>query len=94
MVFICPAEVAQTAPCEIKARWLWRSFDLLITFSLFLLPDSALDDFVLTHCVFIPNGQLCPVLMAQYPFRITPPRCETELKRTFPVCSALHCFDL
>uniref|UniRef100_A0A673Y6S3 Rap guanine nucleotide exchange factor 4 n=1 Tax=Salmo trutta TaxID=8032 RepID=A0A673Y6S3_SALTR len=26
--------------------------------------DPALDDFVLMHCVFIPNSQLCPVLMA------------------------------
>uniref|UniRef100_A0A8D3CWY2 Rap guanine nucleotide exchange factor 4 n=1 Tax=Scophthalmus maximus TaxID=52904 RepID=A0A8D3CWY2_SCOMX len=30
--------------------------------------ESALEDFVLMHCVFIPNSQLCPVLMAQYPF--------------------------
>ncbi|XP_045560842.1 rap guanine nucleotide exchange factor 4 [Salmo salar] len=28
--------------------------------------DTALDDFVLMHCVFIPNSQLCPVLMAHY----------------------------
>ncbi|KAM7380534.1 hypothetical protein PAMP_003823 [Pampus punctatissimus] len=28
--------------------------------------DSALDDFVLMHCVFIPNTQLCSVLMAHY----------------------------
>ncbi|XP_028292486.1 rap guanine nucleotide exchange factor 4 isoform X2 [Gouania willdenowi] len=28
--------------------------------------DSALDDFVLMHCVFIPNSQLCPVLMSHY----------------------------
>uniref|UniRef100_A0A8C7HZ05 Rap guanine nucleotide exchange factor 4 n=1 Tax=Oncorhynchus kisutch TaxID=8019 RepID=A0A8C7HZ05_ONCKI len=28
------------------------------------LNESALDDFVLMHCVFIPNSQLCPVLMA------------------------------
>uniref|UniRef100_H3DHS0 Rap guanine nucleotide exchange factor 4 n=1 Tax=Tetraodon nigroviridis TaxID=99883 RepID=H3DHS0_TETNG len=28
--------------------------------------DSALDDFLLTHPVFIPNSQLCPVLMAHY----------------------------
>ncbi|XP_053733495.1 rap guanine nucleotide exchange factor 4 isoform X2 [Synchiropus splendidus] len=28
--------------------------------------DSALDDFVLTHCVFMPSAQLCPVLMAHY----------------------------
>uniref|UniRef100_A0A8C7LEE0 Rap guanine nucleotide exchange factor 4 n=1 Tax=Oncorhynchus kisutch TaxID=8019 RepID=A0A8C7LEE0_ONCKI len=33
------------------------------------LNESALDDFVLMHCVFIPNSQLCPVLMAQYPFK-------------------------
>uniref|UniRef100_A0A8C8A3G0 Rap guanine nucleotide exchange factor 4a n=1 Tax=Oryzias sinensis TaxID=183150 RepID=A0A8C8A3G0_9TELE len=30
--------------------------------------DSALDDFVLMHCVFVPNSQLCPLLRAQYPF--------------------------
>ncbi|XP_068560629.1 rap guanine nucleotide exchange factor 4 isoform X1 [Cebidichthys violaceus] len=34
--------------------------------SQFTESDSALDDFVLTHCVFIPNSQLCPVLMAHY----------------------------
>nr|XP_014350064.1 PREDICTED: rap guanine nucleotide exchange factor 4 [Latimeria chalumnae] len=28
--------------------------------------DSALDDFVLMHCVFMPNNQLCPALMAHY----------------------------
>ncbi|XP_048884010.1 rap guanine nucleotide exchange factor 4-like isoform X3 [Brienomyrus brachyistius] len=28
--------------------------------------DPALDDFVLTHCVFLPNNQLCPMLMAHY----------------------------
>ncbi|CAJ1079397.1 rap guanine nucleotide exchange factor 4 isoform X2 [Xyrichtys novacula] len=28
--------------------------------------DAALDDFVLMHCVFIPNTQLCPALMAHY----------------------------
>uniref|UniRef100_A0A665WWY1 Rap guanine nucleotide exchange factor 4 n=1 Tax=Echeneis naucrates TaxID=173247 RepID=A0A665WWY1_ECHNA len=32
--------------------------------SQFTESDSALDDFVLMHCVFIPNSQLCPVLMA------------------------------
>ncbi|KAK7945778.1 hypothetical protein WMY93_001506 [Mugilogobius chulae] len=30
-------------------------------------PDPALDDFVLMHCVFMANSQLCPLLMAQYP---------------------------
>ncbi|KAK5890286.1 hypothetical protein CesoFtcFv8_013821 [Champsocephalus esox] len=30
--------------------------------------DAALEDFVLMHCVFIPNTQLCPVLSAHYPF--------------------------
>uniref|UniRef100_A0AAX7T8Y0 Rap guanine nucleotide exchange factor 4 n=1 Tax=Astatotilapia calliptera TaxID=8154 RepID=A0AAX7T8Y0_ASTCA len=29
----------------------------------FFVTDSALDDFVLMHCVFIPNTQLCPVLI-------------------------------
>uniref|UniRef100_A0A3B5Q8J8 Rap guanine nucleotide exchange factor 4 n=1 Tax=Xiphophorus maculatus TaxID=8083 RepID=A0A3B5Q8J8_XIPMA len=33
--------------------------------SQFTESDSALDDFVLTHCVFIPNSQLCPVYHAQ-----------------------------
>uniref|UniRef100_A0AAR2KAH2 Rap guanine nucleotide exchange factor 4 n=1 Tax=Pygocentrus nattereri TaxID=42514 RepID=A0AAR2KAH2_PYGNA len=26
-------------------------------------PDPALDDFVLMHCVFMPNSQLCPALL-------------------------------
>ncbi|KAF7661511.1 hypothetical protein LDENG_00258910, partial [Lucifuga dentata] len=26
-------------------------------------PDPAVDDFVLMHCVFMPNSQLCPLLM-------------------------------
>ncbi|XP_038162564.1 rap guanine nucleotide exchange factor 4 isoform X2 [Cyprinodon tularosa] len=34
--------------------------------SQFTESDSALDDFVLTHCVFIPNSQLCPVLRDHY----------------------------
>uniref|UniRef100_A0A8D3AVJ2 Rap guanine nucleotide exchange factor 4 n=1 Tax=Scophthalmus maximus TaxID=52904 RepID=A0A8D3AVJ2_SCOMX len=32
--------------------------------SQFTESDAALEDFVLMHCVFIPNSQLCPVLMA------------------------------
>ncbi|KAM8933892.1 rap guanine nucleotide exchange factor 4 [Pelodytes ibericus] len=28
--------------------------------------DSALDDFIMMHCVFMPNGQLCPALMSHY----------------------------
>uniref|UniRef100_A0A7N6BX30 Rap guanine nucleotide exchange factor 4 n=1 Tax=Anabas testudineus TaxID=64144 RepID=A0A7N6BX30_ANATE len=35
--------------------------------SQFTESGSALDDFLLTHCVFIPNSQLCPVLLTQYP---------------------------
>uniref|UniRef100_A0AAQ4QF94 Rap guanine nucleotide exchange factor (GEF) 4 n=1 Tax=Gasterosteus aculeatus aculeatus TaxID=481459 RepID=A0AAQ4QF94_GASAC len=31
-------------------------------------PDPAVDDFVLMHGVFMPNSQLCPLLLAQYPF--------------------------
>lgn len=31
-------------------------------------PDPAVDDFVLMHCVFMANTQMCPLLMAQYPF--------------------------
>uniref|UniRef100_A0A8C7ZT54 Rap guanine nucleotide exchange factor 4 n=1 Tax=Oryzias sinensis TaxID=183150 RepID=A0A8C7ZT54_9TELE len=30
--------------------------------------EPGMDDFVLMHCVFMPNSQLCPLLMAQYPF--------------------------
>ncbi|XP_061547773.1 rap guanine nucleotide exchange factor 4 isoform X2 [Phycodurus eques] len=35
-------------------------------FSYLFTTDAALDDFVLMHCVFMPNIQLCPVLMAHY----------------------------
>uniref|UniRef100_A0A3B3UEZ4 Rap guanine nucleotide exchange factor 4b n=1 Tax=Poecilia latipinna TaxID=48699 RepID=A0A3B3UEZ4_9TELE len=28
-------------------------------------PDPAVDDFVLMHCVFMPNSQLCPLLMQE-----------------------------
>ncbi|XP_053554426.1 rap guanine nucleotide exchange factor 4-like [Bombina bombina] len=28
--------------------------------------DSALDDFIMMHCVFMPNCQLCPSLMSHY----------------------------
>lgn len=28
--------------------------------------DPALDDFLLMHCVFVPNSQLCPLLMTHY----------------------------
>uniref|UniRef100_A0A673ZSB3 Rap guanine nucleotide exchange factor 4b n=1 Tax=Salmo trutta TaxID=8032 RepID=A0A673ZSB3_SALTR len=31
-------------------------------------PDPGVDDFVLMHCVFMPNSQFCQLLMAQYPF--------------------------
>ncbi|KAM6934732.1 rap guanine nucleotide exchange factor 4 [Xenentodon cancila] len=34
--------------------------------SQFTESDSALDDFLLMHCVFIPNSQLCPALRAHY----------------------------
>ncbi|XP_056145905.1 rap guanine nucleotide exchange factor 4 isoform X2 [Lampris incognitus] len=34
--------------------------------SQFTESDPALDDFLLMHCVFISNNQLCPVLMAHY----------------------------
>ncbi|KAM4558179.1 rap guanine nucleotide exchange factor 4 isoform 3-T3 [Odontesthes bonariensis] len=34
--------------------------------SQFTESDSALDDFVLMHCVFMPSSQLCPVLRAHY----------------------------
>ncbi|XP_039555170.1 rap guanine nucleotide exchange factor 4 isoform X2 [Passer montanus] len=28
--------------------------------------DSVLNDFIMMHCVFMPNNQLCPALMAHY----------------------------
>ncbi|XP_051564050.1 rap guanine nucleotide exchange factor 4-like isoform X2 [Myxocyprinus asiaticus] len=34
--------------------------------SQFIESDPALDDFLLMHCVFVPNAQLCPLLMAHY----------------------------
>lgn len=40
---------------------------LFLSFSS-VLSDPAVDDFVLMHCVFMSNTQLCPLLMAQYPF--------------------------
>lgn len=42
-------------------------FPFAVCFSSHLV-DPAVDDFVLMHCVFMPNTQLCPLLMAQYPF--------------------------
>lgn len=45
--------------------------DITCLYMYICFADSALDDFVLTHSVFIPNSRLCPVLMAQYPFRAT-----------------------
>ncbi|KAG8000664.1 Rap guanine nucleotide exchange factor 4 [Nibea albiflora] len=49
--------------------------------SQFTESDSALDDFVLMHCVFIPNSQLCPVLMAQYPFSTVLPNVGSEQEK-------------
>ncbi|XP_008431941.1 rap guanine nucleotide exchange factor 4-like [Poecilia reticulata] len=40
-------------------------------------PDPAVDDFVLMHCVFMPNSQLCPLLMAHYHV-VSPPGSEQE----------------
>ncbi|KAG8432455.1 hypothetical protein GDO86_016917 [Hymenochirus boettgeri] len=28
--------------------------------------DTALDDFIMMHCVFMPNSQLCPAMMSHY----------------------------
>ncbi|KAL3988338.1 G-protein coupled receptor [Sarotherodon galilaeus] len=49
-------------------------------------PDPAVDDFVLMHCVFMPNSQLCPLLLAfLFTFNLTrtyhvtsPPGSEQE----------------
>ncbi|KAK9969807.1 hypothetical protein ABG768_027954 [Culter alburnus] len=38
--------------------------------SQFTESDPALDDFLLMHCVFVPNSQLCPLLEAQYPLQL------------------------
>ncbi|XP_061550670.1 rap guanine nucleotide exchange factor 4-like isoform X1 [Phycodurus eques] len=40
-------------------------------------PDPAVDDFVLMHCVFMPNSQLCSLLMAHY-HAASPPGSEQE----------------
>ncbi|XP_056148683.1 rap guanine nucleotide exchange factor 4-like isoform X2 [Lampris incognitus] len=40
-------------------------------------PDPAVDDFVLMHCIFMPNSQLCPLLMAHY-HAVAPPGSEQE----------------
>ncbi|XP_068425525.1 rap guanine nucleotide exchange factor 4-like [Clinocottus analis] len=40
-------------------------------------PDPAVDDFVLMHGVFMPNSQLCPLLMAHY-HATSPPGSEQE----------------
>ena len=76
--FRLPAEVTDTGPCGCPpdgrslicpytgCTGVWHN--LLSFFFLSVIADSALEDFVLMHCVFIPNSQLCPVLMAQYPF--------------------------
>uniref|UniRef100_A0A3B4UMR8 Rap guanine nucleotide exchange factor 4b n=1 Tax=Seriola dumerili TaxID=41447 RepID=A0A3B4UMR8_SERDU len=41
--------------------------------------NPAVDDFVLMHCVFMPNSQMCPLLMAQYPFCLYSERLEYAL---------------
>ncbi|XP_059199765.1 rap guanine nucleotide exchange factor 4-like isoform X1 [Centropristis striata] len=40
-------------------------------------PDPAVDDFVLMHSVFMPNSQLCPLLMSHY-HAASPPGSEQE----------------
>ncbi|XP_054480979.1 rap guanine nucleotide exchange factor 4-like isoform X3 [Anoplopoma fimbria] len=40
-------------------------------------PDPAVDDFVLMHGIFMPNSQLCPLLMAHY-HATSPPGSEQE----------------
>ncbi|XP_078119800.1 rap guanine nucleotide exchange factor 4-like isoform X1 [Sander vitreus] len=40
-------------------------------------PDPAVDDFVLMHSIFMPNSQLCPLLMAHYHVA-SPPGSEQE----------------
>ncbi|XP_034742864.1 rap guanine nucleotide exchange factor 4-like isoform X2 [Etheostoma cragini] len=40
-------------------------------------PDPAVDDFVLMHSIFMPNSQLCPLLMAHY-HATSPPGSEQE----------------
>ncbi|XP_006636652.2 rap guanine nucleotide exchange factor 4 isoform X1 [Lepisosteus oculatus] len=45
--------------------------------------DPALDDFVLMHCVFIPNTQLCPILMAHYHAQASQGSEQEKLDYTF-----------
>uniref|UniRef100_A0A671Z279 Rap guanine nucleotide exchange factor 4 n=1 Tax=Sparus aurata TaxID=8175 RepID=A0A671Z279_SPAAU len=37
-------------------------------------PDPAVDDFVLMHCVFMPNSQLCPLLMERLEYALNSKR--------------------
>lgn len=70
MVFIRPQK-RQTEPCGLALLLHWVHSCFIEAFVFVLTADSALDDFLLTHPVFIPNSQLCPVLMAQYPLSCT-----------------------
>uniref|UniRef100_A0A672S9T7 Rap guanine nucleotide exchange factor 4 n=1 Tax=Sinocyclocheilus grahami TaxID=75366 RepID=A0A672S9T7_SINGR len=40
--------------------------------SQFTESDPALDDFLLMHCVFVPNSQLCPLLMLSFTYHAQP----------------------
>uniref|UniRef100_A0A8C1LG02 Rap guanine nucleotide exchange factor (GEF) 4 n=1 Tax=Cyprinus carpio TaxID=7962 RepID=A0A8C1LG02_CYPCA len=40
--------------------------------SQFTESDPALDDFLLMHCVFVPNSQLCPLLMRSFTYHAQP----------------------
>uniref|UniRef100_A0A671Q5G4 Rap guanine nucleotide exchange factor (GEF) 4 n=1 Tax=Sinocyclocheilus anshuiensis TaxID=1608454 RepID=A0A671Q5G4_9TELE len=39
---------------------------------LYTVKNPALDDFLLMHCVFVPNSQLCPLLMRSFTYHAQP----------------------
>lgn len=86
MVFICLQRWQRRGhvdqgPMALDALWSYAGFTGVWHTLLSFVTDSALEDFVLMHCVFIPNGQLCPVLTAQYPFSTALPNV---VKCSFP----------
>lgn len=102
MVFICLQRWQRRGhvdqgPMALDALWSYAGFTGVWHTLLSFVTDSALEDFVLMHCVFIPNGQLCPVLTAQYPFSTALPNvvkcCFPPLwKKPLPTLLYLHCF--
>ena len=50
---------------NITHHWL-----LIFHFKNSFVVDTFIEDFLLTHVIFMPDNHLCPTLMAQYPLII------------------------